>query len=376
MIRKLTLIQVLLAAVFFANCSQKDYLLVIDSSGSMAERNTLKRVKASMPGFLDAFEKGDRVTLLQFDTSVREVMSVELKGDAERKQLQTAIEDMKAKGLYTDMAALLLDLKQRAAAMEKEGRKAHIIVLSDGLDDPRPGLGRKAGQVDLGKFRSEEESALKESFVYYISLGEIANPALEEQLKKMAPKSQTYLAGARTEPGQKPGTPDGKPGAPAQVTPEQALSQVGSDVKKNFWLELVQKYWPYALGVLVLAALIALGVWLFRTLTRGEPLYGTLLYYPEGIQFPNKNTFTLDKIGRAAVTIGARQGSRLRIKDLGTTELFSFKGKKVGPNLCLRPLGKSARNIQFVSQRQQGLISPGDRFRIGDYSFIFNDEEG
>lgn len=375
MIRKLTLIQVLLAAVFFANCSQKDYLLVIDSSGSMAERNTLGRVKASMPGFLDAFDKGDRVTLLQFDTSVREVMTVELKGDAERKQLQTAIEDMKAKGLHTDMAALLLDLRQRAAAMQKEGRQAHIIVLSDGLDDPRPGLGRKAGQVDLGKFRSEEEAALKESFVYYISLGEIANPALEEQLKKMAPKSQTYLAGSR-ESGQKPGSAQqGKPGD-AQVTPEQALSQVGSDVKKNFWLDLVQKYWMYALGVLLLAGLIALGIWLFRTLTRGEPLYGTLLYYPEGIQFPNKNTFTLDKIGRAAVTIGARQGSRLRIKDLGTTELFSFKGKKVGPNLCLRPLGKSARNIQFVSQRQQGLISPGDRFRIGDYSFIFNDEEG
>lgn len=375
MIRKLTLIPVLLAAVVFANCSKKDYLLVIDSSGSMAERNTLKRVKASMPGFLDAFEKGDRVTLLQFDTSVREVLSVELKGDAERKQLQTAIEDMKAKGLYTDMAALLLDLKQRAAAMEKEGRQAHIIVLSDGLDDPRPGQGRKKGQVDLGQFRSAEESPLKESFVYYISLGEIANPALEEQLKKMAPKSQTYLAGSRTEAG-KPG-PDGKPAAGSnQVTPEQALSQVGADVKKNFWLELFQKYWIYALGVLLLIGLIFLVIWLVRKLSQGEPLYGTLLYYPEGIQFPNKNTFTLDKLGRAAVTIGARQGNRLRIKDLGTTEVFSFKGKKVGPNLCLRPLGKSARNIQFVSQRQQGLISPGDRFRIGDYSFIFNDEEG
>lgn len=373
MIRKLTLIPVLLALVVFASCSKKDYLLVIDSSGSMAERNTLKRVKASMPGFLDAFEKGDRVTLLQFDTSVREVVSVELKGDAERKQLQTAIEDMKAKGLHTDMAALLLDLKQRAAAMEKEGRKAQIIVLTDGLDDPRPGQGRKKGQVDLGQFRSADESPLKESFVYYISLGEIANPALEEQLKKMAPKSQTYLAGARTEAG-KPGTD--KPAAAGQQTPEQALSQVGSDVKKNFWLELVQNYWMYALGVLLLIGLIFLIIWLVRTLTRGEPLYGTLLYYPEGIQFPNKNTFTLDKLGRAAVTIGARQGNRLRIKDIGTTEVFSFKGKKVGPNLCLRPLGKSARNIQFVSQRQQGLISPGDRFRIGDYSFIFNDEEG
>lgn len=371
MTRKLTLLSVLLAAGFLANCSHKDYLLVIDSSGSMQERNTLKRVKASMPGLLDAFEKGDRVTLLQFDASVREVASVELKGEEERKQLQSAIEGMQAKGMHTDMAALLLDLKGRAAAMEKEGRKAHIIVLSDGLDDPRPQSGRKRGQVDLGQFRSQEESPLKESFVYYISLGEIANPALEEQLKKLSPKSQTYLAGARNDTGKPAET---KPGE--QTTPEQALSQVGSDVKKNAILEFIGNYWMYAVGLLLLIGLIALIVWLVRNMTRGEALYGTLLYYPEGIQFPNKNTFTLDKLGRSAVTIGAKQGSRLRIKDLGTTELFSFKGKKVGPNLCLRPLGKSARNIQFVSQRQQGLISPGDRFRIGDYSFVFNDEEG
>lgn len=375
MLQRISLAIMSLALFAFANCgSNKDYLVVVDTSGSMQEKNTFKRVKDSMPKLLDALKKGDTVTVMRFDTEVQAGSTIKITGDADRAAITKEIESMKAQGSYTDMAKMLLAVREKVKAMKDEGKTAHIVVLSDGLDDPRPEGGKKRGSVDIGKYRDQEGGPVQDAFIYYISLGDISNPALEEQLKKLSPQTKTYLAGNRAGDAGKPGSV-GKDGKPVQATPEQAMAEVGSDVSKNDWLSYVKKYWIYAAGLVLLGLLIYLAILLFRKLAEGESLYGTILYYPEGIQFPNKNTFTLDKVGKAAVTIGARQGNRLRIKDLGTNEVFSFKGKKVGPNLCLKPLGKSARNIQFLSQRQQGLVSPGDRFRLGDYSFIFNDEE-
>jgi len=361
------------AFIVFAGCggaAARDYLIVLDTSGSMQERNTFKRVHDAMPKILETVKKGDSVTLMHFDQDAIVDGTVQVNGPEDHKQIMKLLDGMKPFGPWTDMVKMLTAVRERVKIMKDQGKIAHIIVLSDGLDDPRPTAGRQRGAVDIGKFRDPEPGPVKDAFIYYISLGEISNPLLEEQLKKVSPQTTTYLAGNRNQPtgpaGQKPGQ---------QGTPEEALSQVGKDVQKNNWLTYVKMFGPYVLGVILLVVLIWLLVLLIRRLSRGDKLYGSILYFPEGIQFPNRNTFTLNKLGSGNLTIGARQGSRLRIKDLGTTELFSFKGKKAGPNLCLRPLGKTARNIQFASQRQQGLISPGDRFRIGEYSFVFNDEE-
>lgn len=367
---KRSLLSLLLAfsMVGFAACGGgKDYLVVIDTSGSMQARDTLKRVKQAMPKVLESVKNGDTITLMNFDSETRLGSATKIESDADREKIKKEVEGLKAVGAYTDMASMLLAVQEKVKSMKDAGKTAHVIVLSDGLDDPK----LKRTKLDLGKYRDQEGGPVNDAFIYYISLGEISNPALEAQLKQLSPQTKTYLAGNRVaDPKDPKGQTTGQ-----QVTPEQALSNVGEDVQKNNWLSYLKKYGPYVLGAILLVLLILLIIWLVGRMQRGDALYGNVLYYPEGIQFPNRNTFTLNKIGTAALTIGSRQGNRLRIKDLGTTETFSFKGKKVGPNMCLKPLGKSARNIQFTSQRQQGLISPGDRFRIGEYSFVFNDEE-
>ncbi|MCE9597887.1 MAG: VWA domain-containing protein [Spirochaetia bacterium] len=367
---KRSLLSLLLAfsMVGFAACGGgKDYLVVVDTSGSMQARDTLKRVKASMPKVLENIKNGDTVSLMHFDAEAKMGSTTKVEGDADRAKIKAEVDALKAEGAYTDMARMLMAVQEKVKSMKDAGKTAHVIVLSDGLDDPK----LKRGKLDLGKYRDQQGGPINDAFIYYISLGEISNPALEAQLKELSPQTKTYLAGNRVADSKDPNAK--KPGE--QTTPEQALTNVGEDVQKNNWLSYVKQFAPYVIGLILLVLLILFIIWLVKRLQRGDALYGNVLYYPEGIQFPNRNTFTLNKIGMAALTIGSKQGNRLRIKDLGTTETFSFKGKKVGPNMCLRPLGKSARNIQFTSQRQQGLISPGDRFRIGEYSFVFNDEE-
>jgi len=404
------LIPICLAIAFISACGKKsDYLLVVDTSGSMQLGDTIGRVKTCMPRLLDLLKPGDSITLLEFDEIVRESPTVEIRDDHSKSEILEQVRNISANGNWTDMVEMIRVLKQNAARIKKQNRPLYIVVLSDGLDDPDPTSGRKRDRFDLNTLRSPAELPLKETFVYYISLGELRNQKLEQELQKLSTETETFEAlpgpirenlnqqstavtsGERSGSASTSGSPSdsvsrsaaasGSRPAPGSVAvsgsdnpPDKAMRSVTFAIRKQTWLFMLGALLPY-LGIVSLGVLGLLGVMiLVKHLTRGDPLRGTIVFYPEGGEHPGRNVH-LDTIGARSLTIGARKGNRLRIKDLGIPGTLLFKGKTVGSNFCLKPIGKTASEIHFKSQRRAGLISPGDRFQIGEYSFLFSDDE-
>ncbi|MGF1668550.1 MAG: VWA domain-containing protein, partial [Acidimicrobiia bacterium] len=113
-------------------------VFVVDTSGSMAEGNRLEHVKQSLGMLTEALNDDDTVTIVEFGSDARLVLSPTLGVRTER--IISAIESLEAGGSTNFEAGLALAYGA-AEELQANGTATRVIVASDGvanvgLDDP------------------------------------------------------------------------------------------------------------------------------------------------------------------------------------------------------------------------------------------------
>ena len=354
---------VLLAAAACGG-SSRDYLIVVDTSGSMAKDKLLEQVKGGVRRLLDeTVRTGDTVALYTFDEELQSKGSFEI-GDADsRGRLMKSVEALAPLPKNTDMVMLVLRLRDASRAAEKRGREQVVVILTDGEDAPDP-RARSRPRLDIGRFRSEQRFPVQEKYIYYVALRNQKNAKVLEGLE--------HGVGGRTvsvlvKPGK-----DGVPGADGAV---EAVGRIGGDLREREIVKIVLAYWPYAAAAAGLALLVWLIMALMGRYRRANQPEGYLLYYEEGIQAPMKATLRLDRIRSNRFAIGARSGADFRVRGLGSGEVVTFSSKKEKDRCRLKPSGGSAPHVQSLAQKEAGFYQFGDRFKIGNFVFEYSETQ-
>jgi len=340
---------ILIGMMALTGCKKpREFIFVIDSSGSMAgKKDTIGKFKRTMPKLLETVNTGDTVTLISFDEKTMTRKTVHIESEADLQQILDSVNRIKATGMYTDFVALIRDLKGKVEAENRDKNNLIIVVLSDGLDDPRPG--KRQGEFSLEAVRAEKEGPVQEPYIYYVSLGKMKSKELEKGLSSLSSSVKTIEATEADQTG---------------------LGRVSEEIA---WKKIWDLFYPVGFYVLAAILLIPTFFFLIGKLFRGPDLSGQLVYYPDGLG-QVRNYYNLKKLKSNRMTIGNSYGSNLKIKDLGIPGPLFFLSKRVKGSDLIIPLGKSSTLINFLEQKRQGTIQNGDKFKIGNYVFEYKDE--
>lgn len=377
-----------LSGLFVLSCSgEKQYILVVDTSGSMAvavdedgksaanpenAKSTLERIKTDSREFVNSLENGDQIEILKFDSKPEILSTVVIKSEEDRKKILETIDSLEAKGRHTDMQLMVNMLRDMNLKNTSANQKI-IIVLSDGKDDPPASARKKTFDLNVVKKEQNENSeSLNQSryFIYYISLGKIKDPALTGKLEKLTTNKIKVISKTKSK-GEQPGVSSNTD--TVIESNQNPLVVVQDDVESNN-LAKQMKFW----GLIVLAVMSALFfilviMWLFFKLINRIKPAGAFKYYDKMMGEFSAETKSLEKLEKSTFTLGAKTGVDFKIRDLGVKSVPLKSTKKSG-NTRLLIKNKNDKNLfEFKKQSMPGYISTGDVFKLGNFIIEYVD---
>lgn len=366
-----TILSVLLAGLLTLSCAEDrekevvppaEFYLVIDTSGSMAS-GTMKRVKEKLPALLESAREGDRIHLIKFDEKSQKIGEYTIRSVEDRRTVEKVILDLRPLGAYTDIKQLIAYLKENTR-LPNSSAKQYIVVLSDGIDDPRPGRKSRRDRVELKDYEATEKLPVQEPFIYYIHLGDKTSVAAEEGMKEDLKDLSSNVKVVK----------------PTDAA-DAGLEEVRKDIEATrppagtpWWLALWVKAKALPLWVwgCIASALLLLMLLILRAFRTIKPLEGILSFY-EATEHPSMaRKVNLHKFNRDDLTIGSQAGAVIRIKDSAFPALIRLKGKRSGKDFLFGIAKKDLQRIEFLVQKKRGFISSGDRFRIANYTFEYS----
>lgn len=395
--------------------SARDYVLVVDTSGSMEvgteeRKSTMNKVRRSMQSFMQSVNPGDTVTLLGFDAETRNLGTFSINSEADRAGPVNAVRDLEASGRHTFMKAMVSSVSETVRELEGRGRNVIVVIMSDGKDDPPPG--ETDNRLALAEIQDTTASAgnerLVDTFIYYVSLGKLKDPSLEAELRKLSPdvktiekqskpasqsnsgakgaaasgtagdsgKSMADANGTQAEGAGAGAAGEGDAAADAEGADadgdEIGLSEVAQDVADRSWYKQLKAIGtiaaPIIFGILFL-------IWLWRKWQNRHKVNGTLTYYEADVGSPLKNNFDLAKTQKSAVAVGSKVGADLKVRQSGLPRNISLKAVHKSGEDFLKPASADEALFKFNTRQQDELISKGDSFRLGNYVFEYGDGE-
>jgi hypothetical protein len=363
---------VLLAGFLINSCVEEkeketvlpaDYYLVVDTSGSMAG-STLKRVKEKLPALLESVRDGDRVFIIKFDEKAESLGEYTIRSAEDRRAVENRILELEARGPYTDMKQLISYLKEitRSENIGTENPKQYIVILSDGIDDPRPGRSSRKDRIDLRQYEAADKLPVQEPYIYYVYLGDSARAADQEGLKEKLKEVTTEV----------------KVVTPAD-TADTGLDTVRKEIEATrtgqpWWSVLLAKAKEFPLWIWgCIAAVLLLLLWiLVRAFRPKRSLEGTLSFYQASEHRSMAREVNLHKFQRDDLTIGSQSGSVIRIRDKEFPAQIRLKAKRSGRDFLFGIAKKDLQRMEFLVQKKRGVVSSGDRFRIANYIFEYS----
>lgn len=126
--------------------------LVIDSSGSMGggPNDPMSHVRTGLLKMVDALEEGDRVSLIDFDTQAKVLVS----GSMDPEELRGAIASLRADG-STNISDAMARGYEQLSEHRIEGSHNRMILVSDGV--PNRGNTNAQAMQDLARTAYEED---------------------------------------------------------------------------------------------------------------------------------------------------------------------------------------------------------------------------
>ena len=340
---KLIQYTVVLSLIFlFAFCKQEDYIIMLDTSGSMSSGDrAIEKVKANIPDFVNELDIGDSISLMSFDTKARFHKTFVIQNDADYEKVVKKFLSLKAKGTYTDMIAMLKSIKKVGEKLKKPGRRIVLIIMSDGLNDPPPWTKKKNLGINLEEIRQDNWlwGLWNEPYVYYVNLGKLKENKLPKRFKRVA---DSNTAG---------------------------LKEISKDIDSE------NRFLSISVILVIIASLCLLGLILLliqKFITRHK-VSGSLLYHDIDVPVSMSETYPLSKTKNHSFSFGSRIGAQLKIKGIGVKENIILKASKHKGTSCLKIRNKEAKHFLFSNRNasKKNLIAPGDKFQIGNFKFEY-----
>ncbi|MCR9143120.1 MAG: VWA domain-containing protein [bacterium] len=404
-----------LATLVACGGGTRDYVLVIDTSGSMSvgKQKTIQKVRTSMESFMQTVNPGDTVTLLGFDESTRNIGTFKINSEADRSGPVQAVQNLDAWGSHTYMKSMVASVREKVGELEGKGRNVIVVIMSDGKDDPPPSAGKNRLQLSEIEAPAADRE-VNDTFIYYVSLGKLKDPNLEAELKTLSPSVKTIErkkdsakgeksdgSGAKGSAAAVDGSASGSQGGDAAANAKGAegasgagdagtaggeaggdesqaaadeigLSEVAEDIADRSWYEKLKSIGkiaaPIIFGILLL-------VWLYRKWKNRHKVSGMIQYYEADVGSPIKNDFSLNKTGKSAIEVGSKVGADLKVRQSGLPRNVTLKAYSKGGEDFLKPGSKDDAFFKFMTRQQDDLISKGDKFRLGNYVFEYGDGE-
>ena len=173
-------------------CSRpQDYVLIVDTSGSMKKDNQLETVKQSIKKILLKYKKNDRIHLLTFDSTTNLKSTYTVRDNEDIVKLFEIIDLISAEGKWTNLIGVMDDSLQtvRDIQVEYPGRKTILILYTDGKHDLPPGHkdSTNLNFDDLfNKYYKDYDPNKPNWYIYYVELD-----FPDEKLKSFLQKTQS-----------------------------------------------------------------------------------------------------------------------------------------------------------------------------------------
>ena len=390
-----------------------DYFLFVDVSGSMEkERLFSNTIQRELQSFVrSTIKEGDRVFLFTFASQTRSYGEFEIKKIDDIDALNARIDNLEAKGKYTDIDAMLSDVKLMLlpSRAEDNARVSIVIVLSDGLNDPPresssdakhgQGTEAKVANPDLDSLsywdhsstpeyseNLQEKEFLQETYVYYVDLSKLYSANITD--KETAVKSEGNQKKTLADMESKLKESFGANSKVIQDTSQDGFSELNKNIARidnsyiyDLLLDLLQ--------VFAGLAIIVLFILFLNRYSKRNKLKGFLSYEDvQYIGYDDPIKLNLSKLNSHKMQLGNKFGADLRLHDL-FSDIFvrgkDGKKKRVRYNFVLKArrfrdrtyLQPQVKDIDFYAlpvHRDKNLIAPGDQFKIGNYLFTYEDD--
>lgn len=147
-----------------------DYIVLLDTSGSMAEGNRYATAVQALGGLFEALPAEDRVALYTFDSSVNpEYQGPRLPSPELIGKLPPAPNPTGSTDLGKAMSVALEELQRNGAA-----QVANVVIITDGAHDPAPGspYADPAGPAWEALRQQAKQKAASTLSVYVVPLGD------------------------------------------------------------------------------------------------------------------------------------------------------------------------------------------------------------
>ncbi len=336
----------LLIMAFLLSCSgPRDYIICIDTSGSMSSgKRMIEKVKARLGDFVEDIKLGDSVTLVGFDTNSRVYRTYSIHDQATLQKLSAKIRSLRARGAYTDMQAMLSTLVKLSKKLQAPDRHLLVVIMSDGIDDPPPWK-KKDSAVELQYLRKNSWFGYwGEPYIYYISLSKVQDTKLIKNIGRLSRQSKSITD------SESAGLGEVKEDAQSQDTYRQFLAVFSLLIS------------------IFLVACVTLGI---RRFLQRHKLNGTLVYYDADIGRSLSDTIDLSKLKAHSMFLGRKPGAKPKIRGFGLKQNVSLKAKVYKGSLHLKPKKKEETLFSYDHQKRKGLIGPGEKFKVGNFIFEY-----
>lgn len=337
----------------------KDMILVLDTSLSMAGyggKNIFGRVKQSLAKFIDQLDEGDSFTFMSFETDVKTYPQVFVKDESAKDVIKKYLSMIEAAGKWTYTEEMVVNVFKKVQEMEKKDKKRQrvVIILTDGIDDPPPGMRHK-------RFNVKDIATAKDVFIYIVNLGALKNDPkmakMQKQLKEGVSKyTKVVEAGGSIE----------------KVIGKDLMKDVDKAIVSKKQAERGFQFGVFLFVILIILIIIAV-LYLLKRISSLK-VKGSLDYWDHTLMDPGSRNYNMTKQSLKKITIGKGSKYNLNIRDITTSQpiIISAKSDK-GTVYTLVESGKG-QVIEFMNKARNEKIADGDIFKAANYSFRYKKE--
>ncbi|MGB9606161.1 MAG: VWA domain-containing protein, partial [Bryobacteraceae bacterium] len=166
-----------------------DLILIVDTSrtmvGEAGGQNIFPEVKRVLKELIDKANAGDNVILISYDATVQAYPAALINDQRDKDRLKAIVDRLPAKGDWTYTAAAIQEgLAEAKRLDDAQGAHKHVkvvILLTDGLNNPPPGVRGSAAEVRL------EEVARRFAgmpwFVWQVQLGPQVDEGVDQAFR-------------------------------------------------------------------------------------------------------------------------------------------------------------------------------------------------
>lgn len=365
---------------------QKEYYLVLDTSGSMAFGPFLQ-IQKRLDEFFSIFNNGDKIYVISFDKEPRTILTVENYNESKKEDIKEVIRNLKPVGLYTDFQSMIDYVKELVNSNSKEQidekedsilitkKQQYIIILTDGKDEPY--LKRK--KINLREYEAKEKLPITDRYIYYVSFSDTKSQELETNLQNISDNVKTIerpisQGGSDTSKSNnlKEKVTIKDPTGIEEIKRDIELKQENKE-KENIIFNILENLKINYLYFLVsIVFILILLLYLIYKKYKPSTMVGELIFYESGSHPSMGKTIKLSRFEKNVVSIGNDPSCLIRIRSSDFPKKIEFKGLEKKGNFYFKIPKRFSKDIQFLNTKSNNLIEAGDKFKIKNYIFEYN----